>query len=53
MNSGILSKILNWVEHPTFSEGTPVEWMAGLVFVLLASFLWATVVRATVEGAEI
>lgn len=51
MNSGLLSKILNWVEHPTFSEGTPTEWVAGLVLILMVSFLWSTVVRATVEGA--
>lgn len=47
---GIVSKLFDWMLHPTFSEGTPAEWIAGLVLIIILSFLWSTVVRQTVEG---
>jgi hypothetical protein len=48
--NGVISKILSWIMHPLNSEGTPTEWLAGLVLLIIASFLWSTVVRQTVEG---
>lgn len=47
---GILTQLVQWIEHPTFSEGTPTEWIAGLVLVIMAGFLWSTVVKQTVES---
>lgn len=47
---GVLSRLIDWIEHPTFSEGTPTEWVAGLVLVIIASFLWSTVVKQTVDA---
>jgi hypothetical protein len=44
MNSGLISKTLDWITHPSKSEGTPMEWAAGLVIVLILSFLWTTVI---------
>jgi hypothetical protein len=41
---GILSQTLNWITHPSYSDGTISEWAAGLLLILLLSFLWATVV---------
>jgi len=42
---GILSKIYSWIWHPSNSSETLSEWAAFLVLVLIASFLWATVVK--------
>lgn len=47
---GVLSQLVDWIEHPTFSEGTPTEWLAGLALIIIVSFLWSTVVRQTVEA---
>jgi hypothetical protein len=50
MNQGIITKIFSWITHPSESEdGTVIEWFAGLVLILIVSFLWSTVVRQTVE----
>lgn len=42
---GIISQTLNWITHPSQSEGTPVEWAAGLVLILILSFFWVTVLK--------
>lgn len=41
---GIVSGIFDWGQHPLYSQGTLVEWGAGLVLVLILAFLWKTVV---------
>ena len=46
---GVISKIFDWLRHPGNSNGTILEWTAGLILVLIISFLWATVVKQTIE----
>lgn len=44
---GILSRLLDWILHPINSaedSGTVADWFGFLVLVLIASFLWKTVV---------
>jgi hypothetical protein len=38
-----------WIEHPSKSGGDTLDWFAGLVLILIASFLWSTVVRQTID----
>lgn len=40
---GLISKTLDWITHPSQSEGSPGEWLAGLVLILILSFLWTRV----------
>lgn len=42
---GLISKTLDWLAHPSHSDGTVGEWFAGLVLILIISFLWYTVVE--------
>jgi len=42
---GIISKIFSWIGHPSTSNETLSEWAMFLVLVLIASFLWATVIH--------
>lgn len=42
---GIFSKTLDWVEHPQYTDATMGEWAAGLVLILIAAFLWGTIVK--------
>lgn len=42
---GIISQTLNWITHPSESEGTPVDWAAGLVLILILGFLWSMVLK--------
>jgi hypothetical protein len=41
----LLGNVLSWGLHPTYSEGTAAQWGAGVVLILIASFLWAMVLR--------
>ena len=41
--NGLITKILSWGIHPTYSEGTVLDWAAGLVLVVLVSLMWAQV----------
>lgn len=41
---GIISGIFGWGQHPLYSQGTVIEWGAGLVIVMILAFLWKTVV---------
>lgn len=51
MGNGIISKIFGWITHPTIdTETEPVDWLAGLVVVLILSFLWSRVVKQIVEA---
>jgi len=49
MQRGIISKIFDWLQSPVQGDSTPQDWMAGLVLVLIVSFLWSTVVRQTLD----
>ena len=41
---GLISGIFAWGQHPLYSEGTVADWFAALVLLLIAAFLWKTVV---------
>ena len=41
---GIISGIFDWGQHPLYSQGNLFDWGAGLLLVLIAAFLWKTVV---------
>ena len=43
--NGLISQTLNWITHPSESEGTPMEWLAGLLVVIILAFLWSTVLK--------
>lgn len=48
---GILTKIQNWIAHPTFhTESDPKDWIAGLVLIMIVAFLWSRVVKQLVEN---
>ncbi len=47
MQRGLISKIYDWLGHANHSQATIQEWIAGLVLVLIVSFLWSTVVKQT------
>lgn len=48
--SGIITKSLDWILHPQFSDSDPVDWFAFLVLLLLGGLLWSKVVRQTLEA---
>ena len=45
MQDGIIAKTLDWLKHPIYSDANLGDWAAFLTLVLIASFLWATVIR--------
>lgn len=47
--NGLLSKFFAWGISPLNDDTTIAQWAGGLVFVLVLSFLWATVVKQIVE----
>lgn len=42
---GLISQTLDWVTHPSYSDGNLMDWAAGLVLILIAAFLWSQVLR--------
>lgn len=45
--NGTLSRMLDWLMHPINAaedSGTVADWFGFLILVLIASFLWKTVV---------
>jgi len=48
---GIIAKSLAWITHPTFDTDTdPMDWIYGLVLILIVAFLWSRVVKQVVEA---
>lgn len=47
--SGLVSKISAWGLHPSYSNGTALDWAAGLVLILMLSLLWSQVVMQIVD----
>lgn len=41
----LLGDILAWGASPTYSAGTVKQWLAGVVLILIVSFLWTMVLR--------
>ena len=48
--NGLVTETLNWLTAPDESNITIPQWVAGLVVILVLSFLWSTVVSKLVEG---
>jgi hypothetical protein len=42
---GLFSQVSQWIAHPRFSEGTPTDWLAFAVLLMLAGFLWRRVLH--------
>lgn len=42
---GLITKTLAWIEHPKYTKATLGEWAAGLVLILIVSFLWTTTLK--------
>lgn len=43
---GLISTTLDWITHPTHAEdSSPKVWAAGLLLILIVSFLWSFTVR--------
>lgn len=39
----LFTELFSWGSHPAYSEGTVIEWLAGLVLVIVAALLWKQV----------
>lgn len=50
MSTGIISKTLDWFDHPAYTDSSPVDWFAGLLIVFLMGMLWSKVLRQIIEG---
>lgn len=46
---GIIGKIYQWFGQTALADGTPMDWLAGVIVLILAGFLWSTVVKQTVS----
>jgi hypothetical protein len=42
---GLLTTTLEWILHPSYSDESLGTWGAFLMLVLIASFLWTTVIK--------
>ena len=45
MGNGLIGKMFQWGTSASYSDTTVSIWLAGLALVLIASFLWSTVVH--------
>lgn len=43
--SGLVTKTLDWLAHPSHSDGTVGEYLAGLLLILIIAFLWSTTLK--------
>lgn len=41
--------MFDWLYHPANDDSTITVWLAGLVIILIISFLWSTVIKSMVE----
>jgi hypothetical protein len=48
-SSGIIGKVVDWINHPANSDGDIMDWTAGLLVVIILSFLWSTVIRQLIK----
>jgi len=42
---GLISKIFAWIWHPGNSDETITDWFAFFVLLVIASYLWSTVIK--------
>lgn len=47
--TGMISKLLDWVTNAYYDNSGIEVWVYGLVFVLILSFMWSTVVRQVLD----
>lgn len=45
VNQGVLSGVLGWGTHPTYSKGTAAEWFWGAILIIIVAFLWTLVLK--------
>jgi len=45
MKNGLISQTLNWLTHPSESEGNVKDWAAGLAVIVMVAFLWTRVLK--------
>lgn len=45
MNQGVISGVLGWGTHPTYSKGTAAEWFWGAILIIIVAFLWTLVLQ--------
>jgi hypothetical protein len=48
--TGIITKMLDWVLHPRFSDSDPIDWLAFVVLFVMAGVLWSKVVKQTLDA---
>lgn len=44
-SDSLIGKIFGWMFHPLNDDSSPTEWLAGLLLIIIVSFLWAQVIR--------
>lgn len=49
--TGIISKILAWITHASYTDTQPVDWFAFFVVFGLLGYLWSKIVRQVLEAA--
>lgn len=48
--TGLITKMLDWSLHPTFSDSNPWDWFAFVVLFFMAGLLWSKVVKQTLDA---
>ncbi|MDE2104362.1 MAG: hypothetical protein KGL39_44400 [Patescibacteria group bacterium] len=48
MKHGIVGDIFGWLQHPIYSSGNEMDWLAGFGLLLIVAYLWATFVNRIV-----
>lgn len=46
MTNGLFGELSGWFSHPLYSSGNSVDWLWAMAVLLIAAFLWSTVVRS-------
>jgi hypothetical protein len=49
--TGLISKMLSWVMHPTFADSDPKDWAAFVVLFVMLGWAWSKVVKQTLDAA--
>jgi uncharacterized protein (DUF983 family) len=47
--NGILGGIVNWLQHPFTSDGSAFNWVMFVGLLVIAAFLWQTVLLKLTE----
>jgi hypothetical protein len=49
-STGVITKMLDWVLHPQFSDSDPIDWAAFVILFVMAGVLWSKVVKQTLDA---